>query len=223
MPPVASLVAKDIIDAARDLHPVFDRRRHPGGVLLRALSRYQRTLAAQIIQYNPSVLTQVQTTNLPLPDFDAGVTLPDFKYPAGVEAEMPPESGGTVNRKHQVDLVPWQARFRWHLGAFIRNNTLYLTGTALDWVGFQAVRFYYVPEAETLNSETDVLVLPNAVEPCLTAYLGHVMAQRSKGDPTAAGLDAREFRVTWREAEDQLLDEMGRHEQATTSVIHESF
>lgn len=223
MPAVASLVAKDIIDAARDAHPVFDRRRHPGGVLLRALSRYQRSLAAEIVKYNPSVLTQVQTTSLPLASFDAGVALPDFKYPAGVEAEMPPESGGTVSRKHQVDLVPWQARFRWHLGAFIRNNTLYLTGTAPDWVGFQTLRFYYVPEVENLAAESAVLVLPNAAEPCLTAYLGHFMAQRSKGDPTAAGLDAREFRVTWREAEDEFLDEMGRHDQATTSVIHESF
>lgn len=223
MPPVASLVARDIIDAARDAHPVFDRRRHPGGVLLRALSRYQRSLAAEIIKYNPAVLTQVQETSLPLAAFDVGITLPDFKYPAGVEAEMAPEAGVTENRKHQVELVPWQARFRYHLGAFIRNNALYLTGTARDWVGFTKLRFYYVAEAEALATEAAVLVLPNATEPCLTAYLAHFMAQRSKGDPTAAGLDSREFRATWREAEDELLDEMGRHEQATTSVIREAF
>lgn len=223
MPPVASLVAQDLIDAARDLHVAFNDRRHPGGVLLRALSRYQRQLIPRIIQYNPSVLTQVQETSLPLADFDAGVTLPDFKYPAAVEAETLPQESGLRQPKFQVDLVPWQARFRWHLGAFIRNNTLYLTGTARDWIGFTKLRFYYVAEVESLTAGTSVLVLPNAAEPCLVAYLAHVMGQRTVGDPQVPEFDATAFLASWQAQEEALLDEMGRHDQATTSVIREAF
>ncbi len=223
MPPVASLVAQDLIDAARDPHPAFDDRRHPGGVLLRALSRYQRHLASRIVQYNPSVLTQLQETTLPLANFDAGIVLPDFKYPAGVEAEMPPESSDVENRKHQIDLIAWQARHRWHLGAFIRNNTLYLTGNAQDWVGFTKIRFFYVAEVEKLTDGTSVLVLPNAAEPCLVAYLSHVMAIRLVGDPHVPRFDAAPFLATWGDLEERLLDEMGRHDQATVSVIHEAF
>lgn len=225
-PAVASLVAGDLIEAARDEHPSFTEQRHPDPVLVRGLSRYQRRLVARLVQVNRTVLTQVQETALPLADFDTGITLVDYKYPAAVEVELPPETGGGPVRKYQVELVPWQGRLRHHLGAYIRDHVLYLTGTAQDWVGFTKVRFFYIPEVEALTATTGAggaLVLPNAAEPCLVAYLASVMAQRGIVDGTLERADARVFRQNWREAEDEFLAEMGTHVQAQYSVIRETF
>lgn len=218
-----TLVARDLIQSARDEHLAFDRRRHPDGMLVRALSRYQRRLVPRLIRLNPTILTQVLEQALPLPDFDAGVTLPDHKYPAGVEVETLPQESGLRQPKFQVELIPWQARFRWHLGAFIRNNVLYLTGSERDWLGFVKLRFYYVPEVTPLTTVDDTLVLPDAAEPCLVAFLASFMAQRPVGGADVERPDVREFRTAWRETEEEFLDEMGQHVQAQTSVIAESF
>lgn len=223
MPAVASLVAKDLIQSARDEFASFDDRRHPDTVLVRALSRYQRRLVPRIIQLNRTVMTQELVQTLPLANFDAGITLLDYKYPAGVEVETVPEESGLSVRKFQVELVAWEARFRFHLGAYIRNNVLYLTGSSRDWLGFTKVRFYYMPEVEKLTGTTSVLVVPNAAEPCLVAFLASVMAQRGTTDKELEKPDAAWFRGAWREAEDEFLDEMGRHSQAVTSVIHDAF
>lgn len=230
MPPISSLVVRDLIRSARDEHSTFDDRRHPDRLLVRRLSTYQRRLVSKIITLNPTILIQVLEQDFPLPDFAAGVTLPDHKYPAGVEAEMvPSESGGGASGgglrepKFQVELIPWQARFRWHLGAFIRGNVLFLTGTERDWVGFIKLRFYYMPEVEELTGPSSVLVVPNAAEPCLVAYLASVMAQRGTTDKEMERPDPKWFRATWQEVENEFLDEMGRHVQAQTSIIAESF
>lgn len=223
MPPVVnSLVAGTLIEAARDLHPTFDPRRHPPLVLLRALSRYQQQLVNRIVRATTSFLTAVQETALPLADFDAGIVLPDYKYPAGVEVE----GATTVNEVtpiYPVELIPWEDRRRYHLAAYTRNNVLYLTGSATDWVGFTTVRFYYVAEVDALTGLTGTLVLPNAAEACLVGFLASFMAQRGSQDPSLEAADRREFRAIWREAEEEFLQEMEQHSHAVVSVVRETF
>jgi hypothetical protein len=223
VPAVASLVTGDLIESARDEHSSFDSRRHPNAILIRALSRYQRRLVPRIIRLNRSVLTTTLEQALPLANFDAGIALLDYKYPAAVEVETIPEQSGLANRKFPVDLVSWQARTRYHLGAYIRNNVLYLTGSAPDWLGFTKVRFFYMPEVEKLTTAASVLVVPNAAEPCLVAFLASVMAQRGTTDEALEKPDAGWFRSAWREAEEEFLDEMGMHTQAQVSVVKEVF
>jgi hypothetical protein len=223
MPPtVASLVAADLIESARDEHPLFDPKRHPDLILLRALSRYQRRFVPKINRVNTKFLTVELETALPLADFDAGITLPDYSFPVGVEVQS--TSSETVIAT--VDLVAREARLRYGRAAYVWNNKLYLTGVANDWVGFSYVRFYYVAEVDPLTTYTGAggtLVLPNAAEPCLVAYLSHFMAKRTQKTESAEAPDKRVFRDAWKEAEQDFLDELQMHTQAEVSVVREVF
>ncbi len=223
MPPtVASLVAADLFLSSRDGHPLFDPKRHPDLLLLRALSRYQRRLVPRVTRVNTKFLTQELETALPLADFDAGITLPDYSYPVGVEVQTTSSETENVT----VDLVSREARLRYLRAAYVWNNKLYLTGVANDWLGFTFVRFYYVAEVDsltTLSGAGGTLVLPNAAEPCLVAYLCHFMANRTQKTEDVEAPDKREFRAAWREVETEFIDEMSMHVQAEVSVIRDVF
>jgi len=222
-PVVASLVVRDLIREARDQHPSFDSRRHPDAVLVRALSQYQRNLIPRIVRRNRTILTEVIEQTLPLPDFNAGITLPDFIYPVSVEVETALTGPGLIPRRFEVEMVPWQARGRYHLAAYIRNNTLYLTGSEVDWTGFTKLRFFYVPQVDAVTGLSSTLSLPNSAEPCLVAFLAALMARRGCRDQAHERPDAAFFHATWREVEDEFLDEMAHQTQAQTSVIREVF
>ena len=218
MPDVASLVARDLILAARDEHPAFaEGRRHPSPVLLRRLSRYQRELASKLIRLRPSALVAVLETALPLADFDLGIELPDYKYPAACEAI---ETDGT---ERPVDLVSWQSRLQWVRAAYLRSGFLYLTGIAADWSGFTQINFSYVPELEALTGLNDVLIVPNAAEACLVADLSYFMARRGQKDPDVEPPDTAAFAAAWSAAEEHFLNEQGRHTQAQSSIVRETF
>jgi hypothetical protein len=226
MPPtVASLVARDLIRAARDEHPSFDERRHPSPMLLRLLSAYQRRLGGKLIQRNPGILTASQDTALPLADFTAGITVPDFKRPLMVWA-LGTTGSGDPDPKTEVGLVSWQAAPRYYRAAYLRNTVLYLSGTPADWLGFTGIRFEYIPELDALTALTGsggTLGLPNAAEPALVAYLAYRMAARGVKDPDLDPPDKVFFQREWLEAEDDLLTEVAGHVQAVSSVIRDVF
>jgi hypothetical protein len=225
MPTPASLVVQDLILSARDHHASFEARRHPDPVLMRALSRYQRTLVPQLLRLRPDAVVSLQTTVLPLADFDAGITVPDFTYPRGVEATLPAVAG-LAERHRAVDLVSWGDRHRYTNAAYLRGQVLFLTGTASDWTEYTAIRFHYTPQVDALTATTGAggtLILPNAAEPCLVTFLAAFMAKRghadeSVGQPNVAGLQAE-----WEAAEQMFLSESGRHQQAVVGVVRESF
>ncbi len=224
-PTINSLVAADLILSARDEHPLFDKRRHPDLVLQRALSRYQRRLIPQISRVNTKFMVTELETALPLADFDAGITLPDYSYPVNAEVQTPGSVQGE-NRKFTADIISREARFRYDLAVYVWNNTLYLTGQAADWQGFTFVRFYYVAEVDpltTLTGATGTLVVPNAAEPCLVAYLCHFMAKRTQKTEDVEAPDRRAFRGEWKDAETDFLDQMSTHVQAEVSVIRDVF
>ncbi len=216
-----SLVAADLIRSARDEHPSFaDERRHPKETLLRGLSRYQRTLASKVLKRNNAAMVTTFEEDLPLADFAAGVEVPDYKYPGGVEAI---DGQGVSSR---IDLVPWQSRNGYLLAAYLRAGVLYLTGTAVDWVGFVTLRFFYVPEVEALTALTGAggtLVLPNAAEPCLVAFLAYLMAKRGHKDETVEKPDVTVHLTDWQAAEKDFLDEMHNHSTAESSIVRETF
>lgn len=224
-PAVASLVAGNLIRDARDEHWSFDERRHPGPVLLRALSRYQRRLVSGILRANRRVLVSEQETALPLANFDTGITVPDYKHPIQVEVDYP-QDVNQEQRRNIVNLVPWERRLDYHRAAYLRNNTLYLTGVAADWTSFEKVRIYYIPEVNDLTTYTGAggtLVVPNAASPCLVAYLAQFMARRAASSETIAAAERREFRADFAEAEEAFLDELAGQRQAELSVVKEVF
>lgn len=219
-----SLVARDIIRSARDEHPTFDDRRHPDAVLLRALGRYQRELIPAVVRVNRNAMTQVLETPLPLANFEAGIALPDYAYPVSVEVESPAtEVPGLSLRRRRVDLVSWTDQARFRLAAYIRNNVLYLTGSATDWAPFVKLLFYYVPQVDPLAGTDSILALPNAAEPCLVAFLAAFMAKRGGHDEQLERPDALWYRAQWREAEEAFLSAMAQETQAQVSVVNEVF
>jgi hypothetical protein len=221
MPPVvASLVVRDIIQAARDEHPSFEERRHPSAGLLRMLSRYQRRLAGRIVQTNRRILTASQDTALPLADFTVGITVLDYKRPLRVWA-LGPATSDDPDPKTEVDLVGWEAAPRYYRAAFLRDHVLYLSGTAADWVGFTGIRFDYVPELDTLTTLGATLALPNAAESCLVAYLAYRMAVRGQKDEGVEPPDTARLHKEWLQAEDEFIGEMAGQVQAETGIIRE--
>jgi hypothetical protein len=226
MPPVvASLVARDLIQAARDLSPAFDERRNPSPMLLRLLSTYQRRLAGKVVQRNQTVLTANQETALPLATFTAGITVPDYKRPLKVWAL---ESGNTADPdpKTEIELVGWTALPRYLRGAALKDHVLYLSGVPADWVNFTGIRFEYIPELNALTALTGsggTLALPNAAEPVLVAYLAYRMAARGVKAEDVEPPDTPRLRQEWLEAEDDFLGELIGQVQAESGIIRDVF
>lgn len=215
-----TLVAGDLIRSARDEHPSFDARRHPDPVLLRALSRKQKSLVSKVIRSNSEAFVTDLETTFPLADFDAGITLPDIKYPARAEVQ------DAQGNKRDVDIIAWELANNYTMGAYIRNGVLYLTGIAQDWVSWALIRLYYMPEVEALTKltgATGTLVLPNSAEPCLVSYLAYFMAKRGHVDKDLEQPSKREFYESWKGTEEEFLDEMDMVTQAVVSRVQERF
>lgn len=225
-PAVASLVAGDLILSARDLHSSYDARRHPDPVLLRALSRYQRKLAGEILRRNRRHMSTVLETAFPLADFTAGITVPDYLMPLPPLQAVYPASSVNPEPLFPVDLVSPESHTRYYRGAYLRANTLFLTGIAADWLAFVSIRFYYVAQAGTLTALTGAggtLALPNAAEAACIAMLADFMAGRGVMDEGVEKPDRQKFAVELADAEGALYDLLGNQVQAETSAVRESF
>jgi hypothetical protein len=218
-----TLVAGNLIRAARDEHPTFDDRRHPDPVLLRALSRYQRELLGRITRLDPAQGIAHLDTTLPLSSFSAGITVAACKKPFGAEVTL---AGHHVHGKtHPVDLIPWREKAAYRHAVYFLDGVLYLTGQARDWVHFSMLRFYYVPEPASLALDDTVILtlLPDAAEPTLVAFLASKMAQRGGAGEGQTPPDPASFAADWMRAEDRFFDEMAANTQAVTSTVREVF
>lgn len=180
-----SLVARDVIDAARDRHAAFDRARVPDKGALRYLSAKVRELHGRITQIDDSTLVETDETLLPLANFDDGIDLLDNRTIASVAA-MPK---GTDMALVDVELLPYELRNDWRaprVSAYIRGNVLYLAGDASRWSLATSIVVSYVATPEELTTLRDEIPLPDAAELCLTEAVALYMAGRVPGmDPTA--------------------------------------
>lgn len=228
MPPeVESLVASDLILEARDAHPSFVERRHPDPLLVRALSRYQRRLVARIIRFNATLMVQSQDSNVPalIADqtvFNAGITLPDYKYPAQVEITRPATAGRT-HRPVPLDLISWERLSQAFRCVAIRDHKMYLAGKPADWSEFETLTFYYMPEVDDLANAKATLVVPNSARAVLVAYLCWFMTGRGQKDPEVEAPDKMLFKTEWDQASKEFEDEMTLSQQAESSIIKETF
>jgi hypothetical protein len=170
------LEAGALLQSARDLHPGFDRQRHPDGTLLRALSGEERRLVGKALQANPSSITGSLSFALADYDFDAGAALPAFHHIETVDA-IPSDAAQMA-----FPLLPVAWPNRAYLGAVqgysIQANTLYLTGDDADWSAIGTVVVTYTPIPVDLTALTDRLVIPDTAEAALVAFLAHFMARR---------------------------------------------
>jgi hypothetical protein len=219
-----TLVADNLIVAARDASPTYDDRRHPDAVLLRALSRYQKELLGRIIRLDPSKAVEYFDQALPLTVFANGIAVPAYKYPLGAQVTY---SGGTD--VCHLTLVQWADNLRYSHGGdesgaracYLLNGILFLCGEAEDWTEFSSLRWRYVaePAALAMSRATVLTLLPDSAEGTLVAYLALKMAQRGGAEEGEPKPDAASAAADWQVAEDRFFDEMGRNTQAVSSII----
>lgn len=200
------VLASEVIDVVRDVHPSFTREDFPEKMLRRALERYQQALVSKVLQRRPQALVSAtQTTALPLATFSAGVALPALRL-AIREVIAQLASDATFSGQVPVTLIAPTTvfsppSFPW---ASIDGNTLVLGGVAQDWIGYASVAVKYVARP-TLPLNSTALVLPDeAMETCAAAVTAFA-AVRAVGLPGTIDIDASWYHDRARDAEAEFL------------------
>lgn len=169
-----TLIASDVIEDARDLHPAFDDNTHPDGVLLRALNRLQMQLMGRALERYPSLYSDTETIALPLTDFALGVSLtqPFFVDDlVGVRAGCTDTPIPIIPYEHRSDAQP-------HLFAYLVNRFLFLGRKASAWNGLDSLTIRYTTTLPQLATLEDELVIPDEARTALSLALAEVMAAR---------------------------------------------
>lgn len=217
-----AFTAADVLDGARDYHPSFDPRTQPETVLLRAVEREARVLAARVAMIRPEAMAWTSTTTaLPLVNFYSGITLPAHLLLPQVTALR---VGGTSPQDDApIPVVNTNQRTRYGQpwpSAFVLSGVLYLAATAADWRPYASItaRTLAIPSvattATTLPFENDALNV-------LTLKLAAFMATRRLGmsDAPPAGIWQQEAA----EAEAVYLNSLSRQNAATDIVIQDAY
>lgn len=202
-----ALLAGDLIDEARDLHPAFDKNRNPQKIVRRELSRYVTRLLSKIDQIDEAALTIEAETVMPLAVFANGIVLPANR---NVQEVVAVDAQG---RKYPVEIIPAGQRdsIRQAATAWIINGVLYLNGTAATWNQVAKVAVRYTPVAGQVATDATVVPLPDSARPPIIAALAAFMAKRGHtdkdGDLPPVIVDG--FRADLRESEGEFLEEVG--------------
>lgn len=168
------LLAGDVINDARDLHPTFDDNTHPDAVMVRALNRGQQEIYNDALTRYPSFQATIQEVELPLDDFDAGVALEVPIFVADVTRT-------SQNEESPLDIIPYDHRFdgnQPYFRCWIMSGTLYLAGPASLWSDVTKLTIRYSAECPDLVDLESTLVLPDSARSALVAYCAQVMAAR---------------------------------------------
>jgi hypothetical protein len=171
-----TLLAGDIITAARDRHSAFDKQQTPDASALRALSAYVRELHGKVAMIDAALLREEVVVPFPLADFDAGIELPSNRqvvelvgataqYPNGVPIEIIP-----VLTRHDRNAP---AAAAWQVG-----SRLHLRGAASDWRTLTEVAVAVIPIPVALVTLADEIALPDTAQSALEARLALFMAMR---------------------------------------------
>jgi hypothetical protein len=222
-----TLLAGDVIDAARDRHAAFDRERAPQGVCLRFLSQSARRLHGKIMEIDEDVLRVEQNTVLPLADFSAGIALPANRTIVGVTVQ---DRSAVNPRSFDIDLVPANLRndrntpaaAAWQIG-----NKLYLRGAASDWTQYGSIAVSTVPIPPLVAKSSDVIDLPDTALEALADAIALQLAKRGvtpKDGERLPPIVLGAFVASAKSSEDDFLDEIrnrltGRTFQ-TRDVMH---
>lgn len=217
-----AFTAADVLDGARDFHPSFDPKTQPDTVLLRAVERAARVLAARVAMIRPEAMTWTSTTTaLPMADFSAGIAIPAHLLLPQVTALR---VGGTSPQDDApIPVVNTNQRARYGQpwpSAFVLSGRLYLAATAADWRPYASItaRTLAIPSvstaATTLPFENDALAV-------LQLKLAAFMATRRVGmsDAPPVGM----WQAESNEAETVYLNTLSRQNAATDIVIQDAY
>lgn len=206
----------DVIRSARDLHPSFKPQQTPDPVLMRWLSDYQEELRGRLLDWNPDAITATETIALPLADFSAGHTLPEYQRIREADIRY-----GTGASQERMDLPIAGPRFRHELLApiaYVEGGVLYLVGKEKDYNGFDQIRVRYVPAPTDLTDATSAFSLPDRARPVLKAWAAAFMASRG---PLAGDAPPDKVELTGKaeKAEETFLTELERRDGPVVSRV----
>lgn len=173
-----ALVARALLESARDFHPAFDPRQHPDRVLLRQLSAYQRMLAGKALELNRTALVATDVIDMATYDFAVGHPFPSVHALHGGTVTF--GDGATV----VLAITAWQNRMERmpRYGCFRQGGVLFLRGVPEEWSGVTSVSLSYAPIPAELTAPADTLALPDYAEPACIAFLAYAMALRSPAE-----------------------------------------
>lgn len=219
------MTVREIIELARELDPSFTDQRHPGKVAVNRLSRLQRRLVAEWVKEEPEGYVEEFEIEFPLDDFAAGVAIEEGEsVPVAIGMTMVHRpldmylKGQT--QAVNLDLIAWGDRNRFRgRAAWLRNNTLFFSGSERDWRDVTSVTLTYTPTPSDIASLDEELVLPSTAADVLVTSLGAFFATRSNDKELAR--PRRDYLADAADAEALWIDELRRRRGATITVAKE--
>lgn len=214
-----------IIDAARNRHPLFVKTAVPNVVFAAYLSDYQRTLLSKAIQRDTSFLTI--SASFP---FDAtaltseessttGVVLPSVKRIVGGTVQFTSDPT-RIERLTLVDYADRTTRLGSYV-AWITSDKLYFSGSELDWTDVASIELRYVGEPADLAALTDTIVLPDSARPVFVARAALMAGSRVTALGDAPTVDMAGLAQDAAEAESAWLTEIQTYKRAKVHRIRE--
>lgn len=182
----------ELLDEARDFHPTFTRQNHPDPVVMRALSRYVRRLAAKITELDETALAEQATvdesTLLAAVTGRTGIALAAHLIVLRPIHAVREDDGVRI----PVDLVDLATRNQMRTGypsVSLAGGKLYplnLMDPLGDsygehgWEDYTGLEMLLVPLPDAFTGPTDTVTLPDTCRDAIVHNLALFMAGRSK-------------------------------------------
>lgn len=216
------LIVSELIQAARDLDPAFDARRHSPTAAVRFLNRRHKRLVGEWIKHEPDAFQESVTITFPLDDFAAGhfLFLSESESTRGLRATAIYSPLDMWVRGEQeprpLALSPWRDRHRVAGRAcWLVESTLHFAGVAADWNDVLRVVLSYVPTPIELTALDEELDLPDTTEDVLVTAIAAFFARRTNDKELAR--PRREYITDELDAEALWIDELRFRRGATSS------
>ena len=208
----------DVLLEFRDQHSAFSPELTPDTVAIRQLARYVRTLHARLVEKDSSLYAARLQTDLPLVDFEAGITLPDAVQILGGTLIL---EGDDTEPFH---IVPWRNRQMPNVysSGFRLGGAMYLCGNADAWDTVTRLDLYYVAEPVLPAALDDEIPLPDAAKAACIYNLAAWSARRLS-QPAETGPDIRGLDQTFRDRERELMVEVAQHSRSESSYVREEW
>lgn len=199
------MLASEVILSARDRHRAFDRNNCPDAVALRFLSGYVAELHGKITRLDETALVSEQVVNMPMADFDEGITLLANRRVVGVTPQLTNDDVGVI------DLIPWEHRNDRNqpsAAAWMYNGKLFLRSPSTLWNNVATVTVSYIPLPVTLTTMGATVPLPDMSVTACVEKTAAFMARRGTTDASLPPINLKEFVYAANEAESLYLDEV---------------
>lgn len=189
------MLARSVIDQARERHSAFDRKRHPDKGALRFLSLFVTTVVGKVMAIDPSALRLDYEVSLPLPDFDAGIALPTNTRLVDAVVGNYPQTGG-FHRPIDIDVIDVDQRFAgnhrravcWQV-----KDTLFLRPPAEVWTALASLTLGLVLHPSPLAELDDALALPDPAEPACVEAVAAFFAKREAQETADSPINVNGF------------------------------